>query len=74
MMKKNKLSHSQVSRYGLCPKSYEFHYVRKIRTSVMSAALVYGSALDSALNQLLLPEENKGSPESVFESEFLKHY
>lgn len=65
---KNKLSYSQVNRYGMCPKSYEYHYVQKIRQTTTTGALLFGSALDNALN-VLLTEPDK-SPEETFERSF----
>lgn len=49
----NKLSHSAVSRYLKCPQSYKYHYVDKIRPTVTSSALLFGSALDAVVEQLL---------------------
>lgn len=49
-----KLSHSQTAKYQQCPKSYQYHYIDKLRSNVTSAALLFGSALDSALNVVLL--------------------
>jgi hypothetical protein len=53
----------------MCPKSYEYHYVKKIRPQVTSGALLFGSALDSALNILLL-EKNLEKAEVEFEKQF----
>lgn len=64
---KSKLSHSQVSRFQMCPKSYEYHYIQKIRPTVTSAALLFGTAIDNALNALLTNKEN---PEGLFEKSF----
>lgn len=50
-----KISHSAVNKYSTCPKSYEFHYVKKIRPTWTSSALLFGDALDKAYNELLLP-------------------
>lgn len=49
-----KLSHSAVQRYLMCGQSYKYHYVEKIRPNVTSAALLMGSALDTALNELIV--------------------
>jgi hypothetical protein len=43
-----RLSHSAVSRYLECGKSYEYHYVKKYRSPEQSAALLFGSAIDKA--------------------------
>lgn len=67
----NKLSHSKVSRYMMCPKSYKYHYIDKIRPIVQSGALIFGSAMDKALNELLLPISGE-KPEDIFLDEFSK--
>lgn len=69
-MKPNKLSHSAASRYQDCPKSYEFHYKDRLRTTVQSAALLFGTAVDRAVGQLLnvgLDTPAPKSPEDIFE-------
>ena len=65
---KTKLSYSQISKYMQCPKSYDFHYNKRLRSNVTSAALSFGSALDAALN-ILLTDAN-GKPEEKFVEEF----
>lgn len=64
----NRLSHSAVAKFQTCPTAYKYHYVDKIRTTVSRAALMFGTALDRAIQNLLKPEEeNKGkSPEDIF--------
>jgi hypothetical protein len=64
----NRLSHSQCSKYQLCPQAYDYHYNKKIRPSVHSAALSFGSAFDEAINIMLL--NKPGSPEEVFLEKF----
>lgn len=49
----NRLSHSATNKYMQCPKSYEFHYVKKLRSKYGKAALLFGSAIDKALDYLL---------------------
>lgn len=62
----NRLSHSQVSKYQQCGKAYEFWYLKKIRPIKSKAALLFGSALDKAIGELL---NGKGTidPEKVFD-------
>lgn len=67
----NRLSHSSIQRYKMCPKSYEYHYVDRIRPNGTSSALLFGAALDSALN-VLLTVGNELSAEEVFEQSFRK--
>ncbi len=64
----NKLSHSAVERYLKCPTSYKFHYIDKIRPKTASANLLFGSALDEAINALLL---NKGDSVHIFKERWL---
>lgn len=64
-----KLSHSQCSKYQQCPKAYSYHYVDRLRSTLSSAALLFGSALDAAFNELLRPEKGI-SPEDIFLKEF----
>lgn len=49
----NRLSHSSVTKYGECPYKYKLHYVDRLRGKYTSAALLFGSALDVALSQML---------------------
>lgn len=58
-----KLSHSALSRYQMCPTSYRLHYIDKVRPDSTTGALLFGSALDLALNCLLL---NEGDPYERF--------
>lgn len=60
-----RLSHSQCSKYTQCPQAYKYHYVERIRPSLTPASLLFGSALDSAMNELLKPERNI-KPEDIF--------
>lgn len=48
-----RLSHSQASRFQDCPKSYEYHYIQKIRPTTKSAALFFGTAIDKAMETML---------------------
>lgn len=64
----NKLSHSAVSKYQTCGMAYKYHYIDKIRPKVHSAALVFGNAIDNALNEMLLRTDK--SPEDVFINSF----
>ena len=49
----------------MCPRSYKYHYMDKLRPNSTTGALLFGSALDNALNQLLKPEKNI-TPEDIF--------
>ena len=48
-----RLSHSAQSKYQLCPNLYRLHYEERWRSIILSSALVFGSAMDEALNILL---------------------
>lgn len=48
-----KISHSGKEKYSQCSKSYELHYIKKLRPVKESSALKFGGALDLALNELL---------------------
>lgn len=51
---KERLSHSAANRYNECGKSYELHYKKKWRAKEQSAALLFGTAIDKALEAYLL--------------------
>jgi hypothetical protein len=48
-----KLSHSSSSTFQMCPKKYYYHYIERLRERTNSAALLWGSAIDEALNSML---------------------
>lgn len=48
-----RLSNSAINKYLSCPKSYDYHYNQKLRDPTKSAALLFGDAMDNALNALL---------------------
>lgn len=49
----NKLSFSQITKYGTCPRSYKYHYVERLRERTVTSALAFGSAIDASLNAVL---------------------
>ena len=65
------LSYSAVNKFTSCGKSYEFSYIERIRPIYKGSALYFGSAMDVALNFMLL---NLDAPDIVNLSyeEFLK--
>lgn len=65
---KTKLSYSAVEKYKACGVMYKLHYLDRIRPTSKSGALVFGAALDNAINELLIPT-GKDS-EKVFDEEF----
>lgn len=68
----NKLSHSAISKFQTCGKAFEYHYIQKLRPNVQSGALVFGSAIDAALNELLMPTGK--DPKEIFIREFTYSY
>lgn len=63
---KNRLSHSAVNLYNSCARKYQYHYVLGLRSNVTSGALIFGSALDKALDHLL-KTRNLEESKQVFE-------
>lgn len=68
----NKLSHSSLAKYLKCPESHRLHYKERLRPTVSSAALLFGSALDDAINVLLKKEDK--DPMQVFASKWEKGF
>lgn len=63
---KKSLSHSAANKYNECGKSYELHYIKRWRALEQSAALLFGTAIDKALESFLLKKQL--SPLEVFET------
>ena len=55
--KKLRLSNSALDKYNLCPLLYKYHYIDKIRSTRKSSALLFGIAVDEALNTLLIDKD-----------------
>jgi hypothetical protein len=51
--KTTRLSHSAVTRYQTCPKSFDYHYNHGLRTVTTTGALLFGSAVDAGLTALV---------------------
>jgi hypothetical protein len=49
----NKLSHSSVSTYTTCAYKYKLRYIEKLYPKNPSAALLFGTAIDKALTDML---------------------
>jgi len=63
------ISFSAWTKYTMCPRMYRLHYVDRLRPKDgMSSALLFGVAMDEALNALLL---KTGDPLEVFQKFFL---
>ncbi len=50
-----KLSKSACEKWMSCPASFDYYYNQQIRPIKTGSALMFGSGMDSALNELLLP-------------------
>lgn len=48
-----KISHSQIQKFLQCSESYRLHYIENLRPIKTNSAFLWGSAVDSALNELL---------------------
>lgn len=57
MEKVKKISHSAWGKYLTCGKLYDLHYNHRLRPKGTSSALVFGTAIDEALNVLLLKKD-----------------
>ncbi len=55
-----KLSHSGRQKWLTCGEMYRLHYIQKLRSTKLSSALLFGGAIDLALNFML---ENKDNPD-----------
>jgi len=64
-----KISYSAYKRYHTCPKSYYYHYVERLRTNCTSSNLLFGSAIDEALNEWLMKDAD---PNVVFYNAFTR--
>jgi hypothetical protein len=64
-----RVSHTQREAYELCPYKYKLRYIDRYKSTIESSALVFGNALDNALNDMLL---GKDSYHETFDSEWGK--
>lgn len=65
-----RLSHSGKNKYLMCAESYRLHYIERWRPVTMSSALVFGAAMDNALNHLLLNREELSLSLEIFNREW----
>lgn len=54
-----RLSQSGLRIYNQCGRRYKHHYIDRLRPIVISGALLFGNALDKALNELLSSKDIK---------------
>jgi hypothetical protein len=69
LVSKIRLSNSSINKFLSCPFKYKLHYLHKIRPDHKSGALLFGSALDEAMNVLLTSRDKEKAIEK-FESEW----
>lgn len=50
---KKKISHSAITKYQMQPMLFKYHYIDRLRPVVQSSALLFGSAVDLAIQELL---------------------
>jgi len=60
----NKLSVSRVKLFQECPLKYKYNYIDELRPDTTSSALVFGKAIDEALNVLILDKDLDKSKET----------
>ena len=70
-----KLSYSAAMRYVSSPLSYYLHYIMRLRPIEASSSLVFGSAVDSGINSLLIDLRDGREPsvaraKAAFDTEF----
>lgn len=56
-MTKTKLSYSSINTYTTCGEKYRLHYLEGYREKWQRASLLFGSAMDQALNDLLVNKD-----------------
>lgn len=56
------LSYSASQKYQMSPRSYYLHYVRRLRSEKTGSALVFGNAVDNAVNTMLKNKMENLSP------------
>ena len=65
---KNRLSFTRINLFQECGKKYELYYEQKLRPDTTSSALIFGRAIDLALNSLLL-ERDLSKAKDIFSQE-----
>lgn len=66
------LSYSALEKYKLCPAQYKLHYLDRIRSHKISSPLLFGGALDEALNVLLETKLDEPTERATDDLERLK--
>lgn len=68
-----KLSHTSVTSFTTCGRKYKLRYIDGYRPKLTSGALLFGSAIDSALNTLLL-NKDLSEAKKLFDKSFRFSY
>lgn len=66
---KNRLSYTSVETYLDCPRKYYYNYIANLREEAVGSALIFGNAIDKALNAMILKKEDY---KEVFEKSISK--
>ena len=66
-----KLSHSSLRLFSECGQRYKYHYIDRVRETVFHSALAFGSAIDEALNDLLI-KRDLGRASDIFMDKWAK--
>lgn len=69
-----KISYTQNEKYQMSPRSWFLHYMLKLREAKTGSALVFGNAVDQALNNLITNKFDKqdATAEEVFRTAWKK--
>jgi PD-(D/E)XK nuclease superfamily len=59
------ISHSKVELYSTCPYKYKLMYIDKWSTNKTYSSLLFGSAIDKALNYILLRVKHNHKPDKT---------
>lgn len=72
----NRLSHSAVEVFKECSFKYALHYKEKLRSETTGSALLFGSAIDKALEFVLkeMPNENINALKDLALETFVYHW
>lgn len=64
----NSLSYSKINTYMTCGKKYQYQYVEKLKEDFISSALIFGSAIDAALNTLLITRDLELAKDAFYDN------
>jgi hypothetical protein len=65
-----RLSHTAKETYLTCPQKWKLYYQDKLRSTLIGSALFFGSAIDDALNRMLLEKKSELTEEEKALMEF----